>query len=123
MKTRKSTSLTAFLIIFLMMFIALCLTSCDGDTFSYEVTGSYYMEGTDKEFTATEVFSWSPNSTVKSAVAEPYWKVTHDGHCLEMCVDWNSNKYHGYSEHRVVYTGPLVVAPDKITAKKINSKK
>lgn len=121
MKTSKSTNLSVFLIIFLMIFLALCLSSCDGDTYQYEVTGTYYLEGTDQEFTATETFTWSPNSTVTWAVAEPYWKVTNNGHMLEMCVEWKNNKYHCWHAKKLIYSSPLKVTPGEITATKINN--
>ena len=121
MKTHKSTKPSVFLIIFLMIFLVLCLSSCGGDTYQYEVTGTYYLEDTDQEFTITETFTWAPNSTVTWAIAEPYWKVTNNGHMLEICVEWKNNNYHGYGEHHMVYTGPLVVTPGEITATKINN--
>ena len=114
----KMSKLSAFLTIFLMVF----LSSCGGDTYQYEVTGTYYLEGTDREFTTTETFTWDPNSTLNSAIAEPYWKVTNDGHTLEMYVDWKNNNDHCYwNAKRLIYSGPLKVTPGEITATRINN--
>lgn len=122
MKMSKLTKLSAFLIIFLMIFLALCLSSCEGNTYQYEVTGTYYLEGTDQEFTITETFTWGPNPTVTSAIAEPYWKVTNDGHTLEMHVDWKNNNGHYYWDaKKLIYSGPLKVTPGRITVTKINN--
>lgn len=121
MKISKSTKLSAFLIIFLMIFLALCLSMCNRNTYQYEVTGTYYLEGIDREFTATETFTWVPNSTVTWAIAEPFWKVTNDGHMLEMCVEWKNNKYHYWNAKKLIYSSPIKVTPGGITATKINN--
>lgn len=84
MKTSKSSKLSAFLIIVLMMFMAPCLTSCDGYTWKYHTTIQYHYEGEDIIHTTEHDVSFGYNSSIKEIVVHAFANSFDDGHRVEL---------------------------------------
>lgn len=84
MKTSKSSKLSAFLIIVLMMFMALCLTSCEGYTWKYHTTIQYHYEGETETHVVTHDFVVSYNSSVEEISVQAFANSFNNGHDVEL---------------------------------------
>lgn len=72
MKTSRSSKLSAFLIIILMMFMMIFLASCEGYTWKYHTIVEYHYEGETETHVVTHDNVFSYNSNVEEIQVRAY---------------------------------------------------
>ena len=96
MKTSKLSKPSVFLIIVLMMFMALCLTSCEGYTWRYHTTIQYHYEGETETHIVTHDFVVSYNSSVEEISVHAFANSFNNGHDVELVYDVRGASYYKY---------------------------
>lgn len=114
MKTSKSSKLSAFLIIVMMMFMMVFLTSCEGYTWKYHTTIQYHYEGETETHVVTHDLVVSYNSSVEEISVQAFANSFNNGHNVELVYNvWHDGVIQENRSRASYYKYLIMQVPDK----------